>query len=279
MARVIKASVIADTIASLYEEANFSLPQDVVRAMKSALTKESSPVARSVLEVLLENAKIAKKEKLPLCQDCGTTVVFLELGQDIKIRGNLQEAIYEGVRTAVRRGYLRRSMCDPFTRKNTGDNTPPIIHTEIVPGDKIRIVVAPKGGGSENSSAVAMLKPADGRDGVVNFVLDTVKKGAANACSPVIVGVGIGGNFETCALLAKKAALRPIGKKSKNPVARSLEEELFEKVNKLGVGPQGFGGDTTALDVHVEMIPCHIASFPVAVNMQCNSARHKEAVI
>lgn len=277
--RLVKADEIGDVVSRLYEDANFNLPEDVLSAMEKALEIEKSPQGKAVLKVLLENAKIASKEKLPLCQDCGTAVVFIEIGHDTKIEGDIIAEVNRGVREAVQRSYLRRSMCDPLTRKNTGDGTPAIVHINFIPGEKIRIIVAPKGGGSENASALTMLTPAEGRNGIVKFVLDTVKAKASGACPPIIVGVGIGGNYETCAFLAKRALLSPIGERSKNPVAKELEEELLEKINATGIGPQGLGGEILALDVKVNIMPCHIASLPVAVNIQCNSARHKEAEI
>jgi fumarate hydratase subunit alpha len=235
-----------------------------------------------VLDQILENADVAQKEQMPLCQDCGLTVVFLELGQDVHITGGeLNLAITEGVRQGYQDGYLRKSMvAQPFSaRINTKDNTPPVIHTTVVPGDELRITVAPKGGGSENMSQLAMLKPADGREGVISFVVESVRRAGANPCPPIIVGVGVGGSAEKTMWLAKHALLRQVGSANPDPEEAELEAEILERVNRIGIGPQGFGGHTTALAVHVETFPCHIASMPVAVNIQCHSARHKEAVL
>ena len=239
-------------------------------------------MGREVLDQILENAKVAGERQLPLCQDCGLAVVFLELGQDVHIvGGDLNEAIAEGVRRGYQDGYLRKSaVAQPFSaRVNTKDNTPPIIHTTIVPGDRLRLIVAPKGGGSENMSQLAMLKPADGREGVIRFVVDSVRRAGANPCPPIIVGVGIGGTAEKAMWLAKHSLLREVGQPSHDPEVAALEAEILERVNRTGIGPQGFGGLTTALAVHVETFPAHIASLPVAVNIQCHSARHKEAVL
>ncbi len=280
--REIHCSVITDTVARLCQEANFFLGEDVVKALEDALAREESPLGREILSQILENSRVAAQEKLPLCQDTGLAVIFLELGQDVHVvGGNLYDAINEGVRRGYREGYLRKGVVDkPFSaRKNTGDNTPAIIHTEIVPGDRLKITVCPKGGGSENMSALAMLTPAAGREGVINFVVNTVDKAGANPCPPIIIGVGIGGNFEYAPYLAKKALLRPLGQPHPDPEVAELEREILERVNRLGIGPQGLGGRVTALAVHAEVAPCHIASLPVAVNIQCHSARHKEAVL
>jgi fumarate hydratase subunit alpha len=258
------------------------LPEDVLAALRSYRETEVSPVGREVLDQILENATIASGEQMPLCQDCGLAVVFLELGQEVHIFGdNLNEAIAEGVRQGYEDGYLRKSMVDrPFSaRINTQDNTPPVIHTSIVPGDELRITVAPKGGGSENMSQLGMLKPADGREGVVHFVVESVRRAGANPCPPIIVGVGVGGSAEKAVWLAKHSLLRKVGQPSPDAEVAELEVEILERVNRIGIGPQGLGGHTTALAVHVETFPCHIASLPVAVNIQCHSARHKEAVL
>ena len=225
------------------------------------------------------NAEVARSEAVPMCQDTGYTVVFLELGQDVHIvGGGLEDAVNEGVRRGYKEGYLRKSIVGhPLERKNTGDNTPAVIHTRIVPGDKLRIIVAPKGGGSENMSAIKMFKPAEGVEGVKKFVVETVQAAGPNPCPPIVVGVGIGGTFEKAALLAKEALLREVGEPSPRPEIAVLEQELLELVNKLGIGPQGLGGSTTALGVHVEIYPAHIASLPVAVNINCHATRHKEA--
>jgi fumarate hydratase subunit alpha len=280
--RDIHADQITDTVARLCIESNYYLGEDVLTALRAYREKETSPVGREVLDQILENAEIARDERMPLCQDCGLTVVFLELGQDAHITGgDLNEAIAEGVRRGYKDGYLRKSMVErPFSaRINTRDNTPPVIHTTIVPGDQLKITVAPKGGGSENMSQLAMLKPADGRQGVINFVVESVRKAGANPCPPTIVGVGVGGSAEKTMWLAKHALLREVGQPSPDPEVAELEAEILERVNRIGIGPQGLGGLTTALAVHVETFPCHIASMPVAVNLQCHSARHKEAIL
>ena len=273
---------IAETVAQLCIESNYYLGEDVLAALRSYREVEVSPVGREVLDQILENAALARAEQMPLCQDCGLTVVFLELGQDVHIGGGtLNEAVAEGVRRGYKDGHLRKSMVDqPFsTRINTKDNTPPVIHTTIVPGNELKIVVAPKGGGSENMSQLGMLKPADGRAGVVDFVVESVRRAGANPCPPIIVGVGIGGSAEKTMWLAKHSLLREVGLHSPDAEVAELEAEILERVNRIGIGPQGLGGHTTALAVHVETFPCHIASMPVAVNIQCHSARHKEAVL
>ncbi len=273
---------IIEAVRKIAIEANYFLPEDALVAYREALKKEESPLGKEVLKEIIANAELALKEEMPYCQDTGVAVVFVEVGQDVHIvGGSLEEAINEGVRRAYTEGYLRASMVwDPvFERKNTGDNTPAVIHYEIVEGDKIKIYFAPKGAGSENTSRLAMLKPADGWEGIKRFILETVKLAGPNACPPLTVGVGIGGNFEYCAYLSKKALLRPIGERSNNEIARRMEEELMEDINKLGLGPMGFGGRVTAVDVKVELYPCHIASLPVAVNIQCHASRHKEVVI
>jgi len=280
--REINVQEITDTVARLCMEANYYLPEDVLTSLRAAREAEPSPVGKEVLDRILENAEIARREQMPLCQDTGLTVVFLEIGQDVHIvGGNLVEAINEGVRRGYIEGYLRKSVVKyPFSKRiNTRDNTPAVIHTDIVPGDKLKITVAPKGGGSENMSFLGMLKPADGRQGVIDFVVNAVDKAGANPCPPIIVGVGIGGTIDQTTLLAKKALLRKVGEPHPDPEVAALEADILERVNKLGIGPQGFGGRTTALAVHVETFPCHIASLPVAVNIQCHSARHKEAVL
>ena len=256
--------------------------EDILGALKKARDTEESPLARGTLEQILENADIAARESLPLCQDCGSAVVLLEVGQEIHISGGeLYAAVQEGVRQGYDQGYLRKSIVHhPFSsRINTRDNTPAIIHTEIVHGEQLRIIVLPKGGGSENMSRLAMLKPAQGRQGVVDFVVGVVEEAGSNPCPPIIVGVGIGGTAEKAMMLAKEALLRPVGEPNPEPEFAELEEELLQQINALGIGPQGFGGRTTALAVHVEVFPSHIASLPVAVNLQCHSARHKEAVL
>jgi fumarate hydratase subunit alpha len=263
------------------QEANFYLGQDVLEGFQKALDTEISATGKGILQQLLENAEIARNELVPMCQDTGYAVIFLELGQDVRIEGgDLYEAINAGVRKGYTEGYLRKSIVShPLERKNTGDNTPAVIHTKIVPGENLKIIIAPKGGGSENMSKIAMLKPADGIEGVRKFIVDSVRAAGPNPCPPIIVGVGIGGTFEKCAQLAKEALLRELGEKSKDPMIAKFEEELFEEINKLGIGPQGLGGRTTALAVNVEIYAAHIASLPVAVNINCHAARHKETVL
>ncbi len=278
--REINVNKIKDIIKKLCIEANYYLPEDVFKRIEDAINEEESEVGKNILKTLKENAIIARNEKLPICQDTGLAVVFLEIGQDVHfVGGDLYDAINQGVKEGYDEGYLRKSTCHPFTRKNYGDNTPAIIHTKIVPGDKIKITVAPKGGGSENMSMVKMLKPADGIEGIKKFVIERVSEAGPNPCPPIIVGVGIGGNFERCAILAKEALLREIGSKNPDPELDKLENELLIEINKLGIGPQGLGGRITALAVFVKMEPCHIASLPVGINIQCHAARHKEVII
>jgi len=279
--RNVNVETITESIRNLSMDANYYLGQDVIAALKKAKDKEESPLGIEIISQILENAEIARNDKMPLCQDTGLAAIFAEVGQDVHIEGgDFEFAIQEGIRQGYKDGYLRKSMVeDPLRRKNTGDNTPAVIATRIVKGDRIKITILPKGGGSENMSAVRMLKPSDGEEGVKGFVVETVKKAGGNPCPPIIVGVGIGGSFDKCAHLAKKALLREIGSVHKDPYYAAMEEELLERVNNTGVGPQGLGGRITALAVHIETHPCHIASLPVAVNTQCHSARHKEIVI
>jgi len=279
--REVDVSEIADVVAKLSIEACCELGADVMAALETALEHEESPTAREVLKEIIENDKIAADETVPMCQDTGVAVIFLEVGQDVHfVGGDLNEAINRGVAQGYTEGYLRKSLvAHPLKRKNTGDNTPAVVHVEIVPGDRVRVRFAPKGGGSENMSTVRMMAPAAGREGVKKFVVDWVSQAGANPCPPVIVGVGLGGTFEKAALLAKKALLREIGERAKDPDDAQLERAILEEVNELGIGPQGFGGRITALEVFVESHPCHIASLPVAVNLQCHAARHKEAVV
>ena len=280
--RELATQAVTDHVARLFVEANTLLNDDVISTFRSCLSSEKSPTGRDVLGQLLENAALARESGVPLCQDTGLAVVFLQLGQDLHLTGgDLCEAVHAGVRKGCAEGYLRASVVSPPVGKrvNTGDNTPAIIHTAIVPGERLRIVVAPKGGGSENTSAVRMLRPADGRDGVMRFVLETVVKAGPNPCPPIVVGVGIGGTFELCALLAKKALLRRLGETHPEPDFAELESLLLEAVNRLGTGPAGLGGNVTALAVHVETHPCHIASLPVAVNINCHSHRHCEVLL
>jgi fumarate hydratase subunit alpha len=275
--REINISQITTAIRDLCIKANTHLGEDVLEAFNKAIELEVSPTGKDILEKLLENARIAREEEIPICQDTGFAVVFVELGQEVHlVGGDLKEAINEGVRQGYQEGYLRKSICHPFTRKNTGDNTPAVIHIDIVPGERVRLIVAPKGGGSENMSRVTMLTPAVGMEGVKDFVVQRVKESGANPCPPIIVGVGIGGTFETAALLAKRALLRPMGSQNPNTELASLEAQLYEEINALGIGPQGLGGRITSLAVHVAMMESHIASLPVAVNIQCHAARHKE---
>ena len=278
----IHVNAVVQTVARLCQEANFFLGEDVLKALREARDGEESSVGRETLQQILQNADIAAKERLPLCQDCGSAMILLKVGQEVNINGgDLYAAVEEGVRQGYAQGYLRKSIVHhPFsTRINTKDNCPPIIHTDIVPGDQLKIIVMPKGGGSENMSRLAMLSPAQGTQGVVDFVVRAVEEAGSNPCPPVIVGVGIGGTAEKAMMLAKEALLRPVGEPNPEPEIAKLEEELLQRINALGIGPQGFGGRTTALAVHAEVFPCHIASLPAAVNLQCHSARHKEAVL
>ena len=278
--REINAEEITRTIRRLCMEANTILEDDVIEAFKSGYEREESPVGKDVFLQLLENAKIAKEESVPLCQDTGMAVVFVEAGQDIHVvGGDLNDAINEGVRQGYKDGYLRASTLDPLTRKNIGDNAPAIIHINIIPGDRLKLMVATKGFGSENMSRVVLFPPAAGIKGVKEFIIQRVEESGGNPCPPIIVGVGIGGTLEKAALIAKKSLLRPLGERHPDPEIAKLEEELLVQINKLGIGPAGLGGTVTALDVHVETFPTHIASLPVAVNIQCHSSRHKEAVL
>jgi fumarate hydratase subunit alpha len=278
--RQIDAKEITRAVKEAAITANFDLGEDMLAAFKRGEQEEESPSGREVFRQLLENARIAASERVPMCQDCGLAVVFVELGQDVHVTGgDFVQAIQEGVRQGYGEGYLRKSLCHPLTRANTGDNTPAVIHTEIVPGDHLKITVVPKGGGSENMSRVFMLKPAEGLAGIIDRVMTTVREAGPNPCPPIIVGVGIGGTFERAGILAKKALLRDVGSVNPDPELAALEQQLLKGVNDLGIGPQGLGGRITALAVHVVMQPCHIASLPVAVNIQCHAARHKEVIL
>jgi fumarate hydratase subunit alpha len=280
--REISSAEIAKTVARLFIEANYNLPEDILSALKESVAVEESPAGKDVLNKLIENAELAAQGQVPLCQDCGTAVVFLEVGQDVHISGDsLNDAVNAGVREAYDTGYLRKSQVTrPFSeRVNTRDNTPAIIYTDIVPGDKIKIIAVPKGGGAENMSRLGMLTPSQGREGIINFVTKAVDEAGSNPCPPVIVGVGIGGTAERALLSAKKAILRPIGQHNTEVEIATLEREILEKINRLGIGPMGYGGRVTALAVNIEVLPAHLASMPVAVNLSCHSARHKEAVI
>ncbi|MCX7724891.1 MAG: fumarate hydratase [Thermodesulfovibrio sp.] len=279
--RKIKREDIVHTVKKLYMEAVVSLPKDVSEELLKAYEKEEG-ISKEILSQIIENQKIAQEDKIPLCQDTGLAVIFVEWGTEVVYEeGDPIEAFNEGVRLALKEGYLRASVVDDpiFERKNTKDNTPCIVHFDLVKGDKVKIILAPKGAGSENMSALRMLKPAQGLKGVKDFVVETAKNAGGNPCPPIIVGVGVGGNFEKSAILAKKAVLRNVGKPNNNPAYAKLEREILDEINKLNIGPMGVGGKTTALAVHIEYAPCHIASLPVAVNIQCHSARHKEAEI
>jgi fumarate hydratase subunit alpha len=275
----INVAEITKTVRNLCIDANYYLSDDVRNQLLKAKEKETWDIAKGVLDKILINADIAKNEKMPMCQDTGMTCVFIELGQDVHIvDGSLEEAINKGVAAGYEEGFLRKSVVkDPIDRVNTKDNTPAVIYYNIVPGDKLKITVAPKGFGSENMSQIKMLKPSDGINGVKEFILKVVKEAGPNPCPPIIVGVGIGGTFDKAANLAKRAAIRPTEEPNSNPYYAELEKELTEEINKLGIGPQGFGGRTTALAVNIETYPTHIAGLPVAVNINCHAARHAEA--
>ena len=279
--RVIHTDTIISTIKEMCIEANYNLSKDMENAIVNAPEKEKSPIGKQILEQLQENINIARDELIPICQDTGMAIVFMKIGQDVHIEGmNLEDAINEGIRQGYEEGYLRKSVVkDPIIRENTKDNTPGIIHYEIVSGENIEITVAPKGFGSENMSRVYMLKPADGIEGVKAAVLETVKLAGPNACPPMVVGVGIGGSFEKCTLLAKKALTRNLQQRSSIPYVKELEEELLETINKLGIGPAGLGGRITALGVNVETYPTHIAGLPVAINICCHVNRHSHCIL
>lgn len=276
--RNIDAKVIEDTVARLCIEANLRLPPDVINAIERAEKAEPWDGAKRILSLLGDNVRIASEKTLPVCQDTGMACVFVELGQDVHIEGDFEQAVNNGVRRGYGEGYLRKSVvCDPLRRVNTGDNTPALVTVKLTRGDKMRITVMPKGFGSENMSALKMLKPADGVEGVKSFVLDTVEKAGANPCPPIIVGVGIGGSFDKAACLAKHALLRPVDEPNPDEYYAALERELLEKINALGIGPQGFGGKTTALAVLIEEMPTHVAGLPVAVNISCHATRRASA--
>ncbi|EWG10301.1 MULTISPECIES: fumarate hydratase [Bacillaceae] len=279
--RIVDAEVLTESVAKLCWEACYYLPDDVLAGFKRAEKTEASPIGKSILQQLMENAEEAKTNHMPYCHDTGMAVVFVEIGQDVHIiGGNYLDCIQEGVRTGYREGYLRKSVVgDPLLRVNTGDNTPAVVHTEIVPGDQIKITVLPKGGGSENMSAMKFLLPGEGVEGVKNFVLQTIKDAGGKACPPVVVGVGIGGSFDKVTSLAKHAVLREIGVHHPDPHIAELEKELLEAINNTGIGPQGLGGTSTALWVPIETFACHITALPVAVNIQCHAARKKTIVI
>ena len=277
----IKAAEITETVSRLCQEANFELGEDVLAALNKALKEEKSPFCRQTLSQIIENARIAREERIPLCQDCGTAVVFLEIGQDVHISGDLNQAVEEGVRRGYEEGYLRKAMVkQPFSaRINTQDNTPAVIHTEIVPGDKLKIAVLPKGAGAENKSRLAMLLPNDGQEGIIDLVTGIIDETGVNACPPLVIGLGIGGTADQAMLLAKKSLLRRLGEPNPDPEVAELEQAVLERVNTLGLGAMGCGGTVTALAVHALVMPAHIGSLPVAVNLQCHGARHKEAIL
>ncbi len=279
--RQINTGQLTDIVERLCMDANYSLGEDLIASLNNSLEKEESLLGKEIITQLLENAEIGRTEKVPVCQDTGFAIIFIEIGQEIVLAGdNLRDAVNEGIRRGYKKGLLRKSIVkSPIDRINTGDNTPAVIHTDVVPGDKLKITFDAKGGGCENMSRSAMLTPAQGREGVIDFVVETVRAAGANPCPPIIVGVGLGGTFEYSALLAKKAILRPVGSNNKDKMIADLESEILEKVNKLGIGPQGLGGRITALAVQVETFPCHIASLPVAVNIECHSHRTKTVVI
>lgn len=278
--RTIKGSDITDAVKNLAIEGAYKIGKEILDGFEWALENEKSETGKEIIKQLKENAKIAAEGIVPYCQDTGMAVIFVELGQDVKIEGDLEESIQEGVRRGYIDGYLRKSVYkDPLRRINTGDNTPAIIHYSVVKGDELKIIFGAKGGGSENMSRLAMLKPSDGIEGVKNFVIETVSIGGANACPPLVLGVGIGGNFEKCAILAKKAALRSVEERNQDPFYAQLEEELKEKCNALGIGPMGLGGMTTVLGVNIEVFPCHLVALPVAVNINCHATRHGQIVL
>ena len=279
--KTINVNEIIKTVKEISIEANYYLPNDVKEAIEEAEKNEKWPIANNILNKILENSQIAAAEKMPICQDTGMACVFVDIGQDVHITGgSLEEAINEGVRQGYAEGFLRKSVVkDPIHRVNTNDNTPALIYYNMVPGDKVKITVAPKGFGSENMSRIAMLKPSDGLEGVKNFVLETVRMAGPNPCPPIVIGVGIGGSFDKAAYLAKKALIRPVNENNTDEFYSNLEKELLEEVNKIGIGPQGFGGKTTALALNIETYPTHIAGLPVAVNINCHATRHKERVL
>jgi fumarate hydratase subunit alpha len=278
--RQIEVAQVTQAVKEAAIAANYEPGEDLLRALARGAAEEESESGREIFRQLLENARITQEQRIPMCQDCGLAVVFVELGQDVHlVGGSFEMAIHEGVRQGYGEGYLRKSLCHPLTRANTGDNTPAVIHTEIVAGDSLKLTVVPKGGGSENMSRVHMLKPAEGWAGIKEKVVTTVREAGPNPCPPIIVGVGIGGTFERAALLSKKALIRELGLPHADPELAKLEQELLLAVNDLGIGPQGLGGRITALAVPLLMQPCHIASLPVAVNIQCHASRHKEVIL
>ncbi|KHK00621.1 fumarate hydratase [Desulfovibrio sp. TomC] len=277
--KTVQAKDIREAVAAMCIAANQELPADVRAAFEAAHAAEDAPAAKEIFRQLLENADLARDTGLPLCQDCGLGVFFVEVGEDVRVEGStLREAINDGMVDGYKDGYLRKSSCDPFTRKNTGDNSPAIIHFDIVPGDKLKILMMAKGGGSENMSRVTMLSPAQGWKGIKEFVVNRVAEAGPNPCPPTIVGIGIGGNFELAAVNSKKALMRELDDRHSDPEIAKLEDELMAAINALGIGPMGLGGKTTSLAVKIIVAPCHLASLPLAVNIQCHSARHKEVI-
>ena len=277
--RTIKAEEITNVIAELCMDACYHLGNDVFQKIKDCQKCERSPLGVDILKQIEENAAIADEDNVPICQDCGLAVVFADVGQDVHIEGSFEDAVNEGVIRGYADGFLRKSTCTPLGRENFGNNAPAILHTRLVPGNEIHLTVAPKGGGSENMSALKMFAPAAGRQGIIDFVVDTVRSAGPNPCPPIVVGVGIGGNFEKAPLLAKKALLSNVNDKNPDPFFAAMEEEILTHINRLGIGPGGLGGSTTALSVHIKEAPCHIASLPCAVNLNCHAARHKTKVI
>ena len=280
--REIKASQIIDKVKELFLKANYHIDPDLLKLLQKTLEEETSPIGEFVLKMIIENNKIASREEVPICQDTGLAVIFIELGQEVRITdGDFAEAINQGVKEAYQEGYLRKSVVnDPaFERKNTKTNTPAIIYTEIVSGDKIKFSVMPKGFGSENMSAIAMLKPADGAEGIINFAVETIKKAGPNPCPPTIIGIGIGGTIDKAMVIAKKAIAKKIGSHNKNAKYETMEKEALKRINNLGIGPAGLGGNITCLAVHIDYLPTHIAGLPVAVNVCCHAARHAEGIL
>lgn len=278
--RKIDSNDIVKNVKRMCMESNFNLTSDIENALKEGLKNEESPIGKNILENILENSKIAKNDKVPMCQDTGMVVVFVEIGEEVFIEGNIKEAINEGIRQGYTEGFLRKSVVsDPIIRENTKDNTPAVIYYDFVKGDKLKITIAPKGFGSENMGKLKMLKPSDGLEGVKKFVIETVSEAGPNPCPPIVVGVGIGGTMDKVTQIAKKALIRPIDSSNEVGYVKDLEKELLEEINKLGIGPQGLGGRTTALGVNIETYPTHIAGLPVAVNINCHASRHMEVIL
>jgi len=279
MKKISQAKII-ENVAKLCQDANYYLGNDVLKALKDSIIKEKSEVGKNILKQIIENAKIAATEKMPICQDTGFVVAFIEIGNKVQIEGDLKQAINQGVKKGYKKGFLRNSIVkSPIDRINTGDNTPAIIHTNLVKGNQLKIIIAPKGGGSENMSKTKMLNPAQGIKGIKKFVLDTIEQAGPNPCPPLVIGIGLGGTFEKVALLSKKALLRDINQNHHDEKIANLENKLLKKINETGIGPQGLGKTVTALGVNIEKYPCHIASLPVAVNINCHAHRHKEVIL